>query len=152
MRKPSGTWRRAYMVRTIRSAPVSRAMDRATSLTRSTARARLWRRSPAWLRPPLLKPASVPAKPRGVRARYQRRGRSHSQSSSAGPLHGYAITDLIRRLSDDALLVEEGTLYLALWRLENRGCLTRSGDCRRTIAKPSFIGSPRMAGVNCAKK
>lgn len=40
-----------------------------------------------------------------------------------GPLHGYAITDLIRRQSDDALLVEEGTLYPALWRLENKGLL-----------------------------
>ena len=38
-----------------------------------------------------------------------------------GPLHGYAITSLIRRHSDDALLVEEGTLYPALWRLENKG-------------------------------
>jgi transcriptional regulator len=38
-----------------------------------------------------------------------------------GRLHGYAITGLIRRQSDDALLVEEGTLYPALWRLENRG-------------------------------
>jgi transcriptional regulator len=38
-----------------------------------------------------------------------------------GPLHGYAITSLIRRQSDDALLVEEGTLYPALWRLENKG-------------------------------
>jgi transcriptional regulator len=40
-----------------------------------------------------------------------------------GPLHGYAITRLIRRQSDDALLVEEGTLYPALWRLENKGLL-----------------------------
>src|SRR5215831_13643070 len=38
-----------------------------------------------------------------------------------GPLHGYAITGFIRRQSDDALLVEEGTLYPALWRLESRG-------------------------------
>ena len=40
-----------------------------------------------------------------------------------GPLHGYAITNLIRRQSDDALLVEEGTLYPALWRLESKGLL-----------------------------
>ena len=40
-----------------------------------------------------------------------------------GPLHGYAITNLIRRGSDDALLVEEGTLYPALWRLESKGLL-----------------------------
>ena len=38
-----------------------------------------------------------------------------------GPLHGYAISNLIRRQTDDALLVEEGTLYPALWRLEGKG-------------------------------
>jgi len=40
-----------------------------------------------------------------------------------GPLHGYAITGFIRRQSDDTLLVEEGTLYPALWRLESKGLL-----------------------------
>lgn len=40
-----------------------------------------------------------------------------------GRLHGYAITSLIHRQTDAALLVEEGTLYPALWRLENRGLL-----------------------------
>ena len=40
-----------------------------------------------------------------------------------GALHGYAITNLIRRQTDDALLVEEGTLYPALWRLENKGLI-----------------------------
>lgn len=40
-----------------------------------------------------------------------------------GPLHGYAITNFIRQRSDDALLVEEGTLYPALWRLENKALL-----------------------------
>jgi PadR family transcriptional regulator PadR len=39
------------------------------------------------------------------------------------PLHGYAITSLIRRQSDEALLVEEGTLYPALWRLESKGLI-----------------------------
>ena len=38
-----------------------------------------------------------------------------------GALHGYAITNYIRRQSDNALLVEEGTLYPALWRLESKG-------------------------------
>jgi PadR family transcriptional regulator, regulatory protein PadR len=40
-----------------------------------------------------------------------------------GRLHGYAITGFIRRQSDDVLLVEEGTLYPALWRLESKGFL-----------------------------
>lgn len=37
-----------------------------------------------------------------------------------GPQHGYGIAGLIRRQSDDALLLEEGTLYPALWRLESK--------------------------------
>jgi PadR family transcriptional regulator PadR len=40
-----------------------------------------------------------------------------------GPLHGYAVTSLIRRQTDGALLVEEGTLYPALWRLEARSLI-----------------------------
>lgn len=40
-----------------------------------------------------------------------------------GPLHGYAITSLIRRQSENALLLEEGTLYPALWRLQSKGLL-----------------------------
>lgn len=40
-----------------------------------------------------------------------------------GPLHGYAITSLVRRQSDEALRVEEGTLYPVLWRLGRKGPL-----------------------------
>ena len=38
-----------------------------------------------------------------------------------GPLHGYAIARFIEDTSGDALLVEEGSLYPALYRLERRG-------------------------------
>lgn len=38
-----------------------------------------------------------------------------------GHLHGYAIAQLIQRLSDDLLKVEEGSLYPALQRLELNG-------------------------------
>jgi len=34
-----------------------------------------------------------------------------------GPLHGYGIAQFIKRISDDALTVEEGSLYPALQRL-----------------------------------
>lgn len=37
-----------------------------------------------------------------------------------GQQHGYGIASFIRRQSDDALLLEEGTLYPALWRLESK--------------------------------
>ena len=40
-----------------------------------------------------------------------------------GPQHGYAITTFIREHSGSVLLVEEGTLYPALWRLENKQLL-----------------------------
>jgi PadR family transcriptional regulator, regulatory protein PadR len=38
-----------------------------------------------------------------------------------GPLHGYAIAQILRRDSDDVLQVEEGSLYPALQRLELNG-------------------------------
>jgi len=38
-----------------------------------------------------------------------------------GHLHGYAIAQLIRQLSEDILQVEEGSLYPALQRLEVNG-------------------------------
>src|ERR1017187_6659849 len=38
-----------------------------------------------------------------------------------GPLHGYAIAQLLKQLSGDILQVEEGSLYPALQRLELNG-------------------------------
>jgi PadR family transcriptional regulator len=55
-----------------------------------------------------------------------------------GPLHGYGITSLIRRQSDDALLVEEGTLYPALWRLENKGLLEAEWGLSENNRKAKF--------------
>jgi transcriptional regulator len=42
---------------------------------------------------------------------------------SIGPLHGYAIAQHIHRLSNDALRVEEGSLYPALQRMQVKGWL-----------------------------
>lgn len=38
-----------------------------------------------------------------------------------GTLHGYAIAQLLKQLSDEVLQVEEGSLYPALQRLELNG-------------------------------
>src|SRR5215471_7065771 len=38
-----------------------------------------------------------------------------------GPMHGYAIARRIEDVTDEALLVEEGSLYPALYRMERRG-------------------------------
>jgi transcriptional regulator len=40
---------------------------------------------------------------------------------SWGPRHGYAVAEWIERATDATVLVEEGTLYPALHRLERRG-------------------------------
>jgi transcriptional regulator len=38
-----------------------------------------------------------------------------------GPLHGFAIAQRIHELSQDVLTVEEGSLYPALYRMQDRG-------------------------------
>ncbi|HXW56704.1 MAG TPA: PadR family transcriptional regulator [Candidatus Cybelea sp.] len=40
-----------------------------------------------------------------------------------GPIHGYAISQRIQQISKDYFQVQQGTLYPALHRLENRGWL-----------------------------
>jgi PadR family transcriptional regulator PadR len=39
------------------------------------------------------------------------------------PIHGYAIVHRIQQISQDALEIRQGSLYPALYRLENRGWL-----------------------------
>lgn len=48
------------------------------------------------------------------------------------PLHGYAIMMAIQEISDDALRVEEGSLYPALHRMEEAGWIRA-----RWINKPN---------------
>jgi PadR family transcriptional regulator, regulatory protein PadR len=51
-----------------------------------------------------------------------------------GPIHGYAIAQRIQQISRDVLQVQQGSLYPALHRLENKGFLGaewRSSDTGR---------------------
>ena len=41
-----------------------------------------------------------------------------------GPLHGWGISKRIRQLSDDILDIGQGSLYPALYRLEDKGWIT----------------------------
>ena len=41
-----------------------------------------------------------------------------------GPIHGYSISQRIQQISKDVLQVQQGSLYPALHRLENRGWLS----------------------------
>jgi len=40
---------------------------------------------------------------------------------TGGPMHGYAVASWLQRTTDDALCVEEGSLYPALHRMTRRG-------------------------------
>jgi len=46
------------------------------------------------------------------------------QTLSVQPLHGYGIAQRIEALSEDALRVEQGSLYPALERLQKKGWIT----------------------------
>jgi len=43
--------------------------------------------------------------------------------ATLGPIHGYAIAQRLQQISRDALQVQQGSLYPALHRLENKGFL-----------------------------
>jgi PadR family transcriptional regulator, regulatory protein PadR len=43
---------------------------------------------------------------------------------SAGPLHGYAIVQRIQQRSEEVLVVEEGSLYPSLYRMESKGWIS----------------------------
>ena len=43
--------------------------------------------------------------------------------AALGPIHGYAISQRMQQISHDVLQVQQGSLYPALHRLENRGWL-----------------------------
>ena len=45
------------------------------------------------------------------------------KSVSLGPLHGYGVLSRIEQITQGALLVEQGALYPALYRLEHQGLL-----------------------------
>jgi len=43
---------------------------------------------------------------------------------AAGPMHGYSIAQRIQQRSNDVLVVEEGSLYPCLYRMEEKAWIT----------------------------
>jgi len=54
------------------------------------------------------------------------------QTLTVQSMHGYAIVQHIKRLTDDALSVEAGSLYPALERLQKKGWLTSRWEASPT--------------------
>ncbi len=57
---------------------------------------------------------------------------------SWGPRHGYAIARWIEEITDDALRIEEGSLYPALYRLERRGWIEAEWGLSENNRKVKF--------------
>lgn len=55
-----------------------------------------------------------------------------------GPAHGYTIAQAIERTSEDALEVEQGSLYPALHRLEDRGLVSSEWGLSENNRKAKF--------------
>ena len=55
-----------------------------------------------------------------------------------GPLHGYAIAQRLQQISRDVVQVQQGSLYPALHRLENRGFLAADWKLSDTGREAKF--------------
>ena len=57
---------------------------------------------------------------------------------SLGPLHGYGIIQRIRQLSGEMLNVEQGSLYPAVYRIEQRGWVSSKWGVTETGRRAKF--------------
>jgi PadR family transcriptional regulator PadR len=57
---------------------------------------------------------------------------------SRGPRHGYAIARWLEEATDDALQIEEGSLYPALYRMEKRGWIEAEWGISELNRKAKF--------------
>ena len=57
---------------------------------------------------------------------------------SLGPLHGYGVLLRIGQISDQALLIEQGALYPALFRLVRQGLLKASWGTSENHRRAKF--------------
>ena len=62
---------------------------------------------------------------------------------SLGPLHGYGIISRIRQMSAGMLEVEQGSLYPALYRIEQRGWLKSKWETNETGRRAKFYSLTR---------
>jgi transcriptional regulator len=60
-----------------------------------------------------------------------------------GPIHGFGIAQRIQQISDDLLQLNQGTLYPALLRLEQRGWITSKWGVSGTNRKAKYYSLTR---------
>ena len=62
------------------------------------------------------------------------------KAASLGPLHGYGVLLRIGQITQGALLVEQGALYPALYRLEQQGLLDTRWGLSDNNRRAKFYG------------
>jgi hypothetical protein len=63
-----------------------------------------------------------------------------------GPLHGYGIVRRIEQVSGDQVLLNQGTIYGPLVRLQQQGWISAGWVSPIIIARPGFTPSPARPG------
>jgi transcriptional regulator len=69
-----------------------------------------------------------------------------------GPMHGYGIAQRIQQVSNDMLHLNQGTLYPALLRLEQRGWITSSWGTSENNRKARFYALTRAGRRQLARE
>ena len=62
---------------------------------------------------------------------------------SLGPLHGYGIIQRIGQMSGEMLTVEQGSLYPALYRIEQKNWISAKWDVNETGRQAKFYSLTR---------
>jgi len=65
------------------------------------------------------------------------------QIAALGPVHGYAVAQRLQQISRDVLQVQQGSLYPALHRLEERGWLKADWRDTETGREAKFYALTR---------
>jgi PadR family transcriptional regulator, regulatory protein PadR len=60
-----------------------------------------------------------------------------------GPLHGYGIAQRVQQVSEDLLKLNQGTLYPALLRLEQRGWISAKWGASESNRKAKYYSLTR---------
>lgn len=71
--------------------------------------------------------------------------------SVMGPQHGYGIARRIEQVSDDAVLLNQGTIYASLVRLQHRGWIGAEWGVSDNNRKAKFYSITRSGRKQLAK-
>src|SRR5215211_2660969 len=71
---------------------------------------------------------------------------------SLGPLHGYGVIRRIRQMSEGLLTVEQGALYPALYRIEQKGWVSSKWGTNDNGRKAKFYTLTKAGGRQLARE